>query len=74
MCGKDRCIYYGCDWCCRRLHGDILQLVRPECACLNDIYAEFCTEACMTRYILGILDCTCICPPTSVITTGRSQK
>ena len=73
MCGRDRCIYYGCDACCRRLTGDILQVTREECDCLNDVYAEFCTPSCFADYKTWV-PCECGAHNPWYTRYGPSQK
>lgn len=77
MCGKNRCIYYGCDYCCWRLDrlGDqVIHLHREECDCLNETNAELCSPRCAQQYTTEILDCTCGSPNTTTTTTGVSTK
>jgi hypothetical protein len=79
MCGKDRCIYYGCDLCSLRLdqaHIDGLPwiLQRDECECLNHTYAELCSQRCADTYTSAILDCICGHPNPVTITRGASAK
>lgn len=73
MCGKDRCIYYGCDLCGLRL-GLAYIIQRDECDCLNPTYAELCSQACANDYTTQILDCTCGSANQTTITRGPSTK
>ncbi len=80
MCGKDRCIYYGCDMCCWRLDpthipdGLAYILTRDECDCLNSTYAELCSQECRDRYETEILECTCGSSKTTHRSRGKTAK
>lgn len=73
MCGNERCIYYGCDACCRHLKGDMLHAHRDECDCTNEVYAEFCSQECFADYRTWV-PCECGSVNDYVITYGPSQK
>ena len=77
MCGKDRCIYYGCDMCGWRLGqlgNNVIHLHRDECDCLNVTNAELCSQACADHYTKAILDCECGSPNQITTTTGPTTK
>lgn len=77
MCGKTRCIYYGCDLCALRLDklgNQVIHLHRDECDCLNETHAELCSQRCAEEYVTEILDCTCGSTNTPTTTTGPTLK
>jgi hypothetical protein len=80
VCGKDRCMYYGCNMCGWRLdaghiEGGLAYLIRrDECDCLNDTFAELCSEACRDRYMADVLECTCGSKNVAVLSRGASTK
>lgn len=73
MCGNNRCIYYGCDECCRWMPDEVLILTRGECSCTNDLYKEFCSQECLDKWEAEF-ECDCAHPQGLIIVRGPSQK